>query len=238
MSEEKEVKIVGDEGEASTPETPENVSSPEVKVEEPVVEKTTKSVEELQSQIDNLNIALKEERNISRIKSEKFENQLNESNEINEKLKNVFVPEQESVPEDSSLTREEMEQFYNEKEEQAKQIKVEEERTKIIQTEIKELSEKWDGKEGKPKYDDNKIIQWQQDNNKMYLSPNEAFHAKYRDELIDYEVKQKMAGKNPVENVEMPSAQQPNHVAEEKIPSQQDTKAAVLEAMEKADAEM
>lgn len=240
MSEvENEVKeSVGDGGEASTPETPEDVSSPEVKVEEPVVKKTTKSVEELQTQINNLNIALIQERGESKTKSEQFETQLEEYKNTNERLKNVFSPveESEEVSESSALTREQMEEFYEKKSEQEKQKKFEEDRVSLIQKEIKELSKEWDGKDGKPKYDDNEIIDYQKDNNVLHLSPKQAFREKYHKELIDFEVKQRIAGKVPVENVEKPSAQNPEHTPKEKEIT--DTRSAIIEAMNNAEKEM
>ena len=239
---------------AEEPSTPaENAPSPEVKQEpitpesavaEPEV-KPAKSAEELQSQIDNLNVALKQERDdgktkVSQDKVQELEDQLKDSQETISKLKDVFVPPTpvEESP-TNSLTKEQLEDFWKEKSEEQEQKKVEEQRTELIQTEIKELSEKWNGEEGKPKYDDKEILQWQQENQCLHLSPKQAFREKYENELIDYEVKQRLAGKTPVENVEQPSAQTGNHIPPEVKPqTEAETRAAVLEAMEKAEAEV
>ena len=234
----------------------ENVPSPEVKLESVKTEevkpeevkpevKPAKTAEELQTQIDNLNVALKQERDISKTKVdsskvEELENQLKESQETIGKLKNVFVPETppEETPPDT-LTKEQLEDFWKEKSEEETQKRVEEKRTELIQGEIKELSEKWNGEEGKPKYDDKEILQWQQEKQCLHLTPKQAFREKYENELIDYEVKQRLAGKTPVENVEQPSAQTGNHIPPEVKPqTEAETRAAVLEAMEKAEAEV
>ena len=243
-----EVKPAEGGGESSTPK--ENAPSPEVKPEPvapvptPAPEvKPAKTAEEVQIQVDNLNVALKQERESSKVnqsKVQELENQLKQSQETIGKLKNVFAPEE--TPEETppaALTKEQLEEFWKEKSEEEQQKKVEEKRTELIQSEIKELSEKWDGKEGKPKYDDNEILQWQKENQKLYLSPKEAFRLKYDSELIDYEAKQRLSGKTPVQNVEQPSAQPGDHIPEEVKPkTEAETRAAVLEAMEKAEAEV
>lgn len=237
MEKENEVKDEGVVEEASTPETPEDVSSTaEVKkAEEPV--DSGKSVEELQNQINNLNIALKQERTASKTKSDEFENKLSEYQETNERLKNAFAPkEEESEPEKVGMTQEEMENFYEEKEKEREQKSIDDKRIELIQSEIKELETKYDGKDNGLKYDDEEMIQWQRDNNKSYLSPKEAFEMKYKNELIDLEVKRRIAGKAPVENVETSSAQASEHTPKKEVIT--DTRAAVLEAMNNAEKEM
>ncbi len=253
----------GSSGEPSTPQNPE--SSPEVKPEstdqgteanrpsesdrstqsEQPESKSTKTVEELQTQIDNLNVALKQERDASKnkvdqSKVQELENQLKESQDTIGKLKGVFVPEEEEEkPEPEALTKEQFDELWEEKSKEAEQKREEEKRSELIQKEIKDLSQKWDGKDGKPKYDDKEVLEWQQKNDLLYLTPKQAFHEKYRDELIDYEVKQRLAGKNPVQNVEQPSAGGGDHIPPETKPkTEKETRNAVLEAMNQAEAEV
>ena len=104
----EEVKPAGGGSEASTEEkTPEEVTSPEVKVETPAKPAEVKVVDtaKMQEQIDNLNTALKQERDKPRVdpaKVTELETQLKESQTINEKLKKVFVHEETPAEETSN----------------------------------------------------------------------------------------------------------------------------------------
>ena len=128
----EEVKPAEGDGAATPPATPpENVPSPEVKPE-PTPPKEEVKVEDtvkMQEQINNLNIALKQEREKPKVdpaKVTELETQLKESQTINEKLKQVFVPEniQEETPE--YMTKEEAEDFFKKKTEEQEVSKKEE----------------------------------------------------------------------------------------------------------------
>ena len=228
------------EGDGTAPvavETPEDVSSPEVKVEEPIVEKpkVIKSeviepkepvvVDKKEEQISNLNIALKEEREARKIEVEarkKIETEFNEARPIIDRFKNFITPETPENPETLEtpkfLTQEEAETLWQEKEEARKQESFKEKQAEVIKTEITTLEKEWDGIEGKPKYSDEEVLKWQQDNSKLYLSPVEAFGQMKKTEIIDWEVKQRLAGKKPVENVEQPGSSPDIHTPTETIP--------------------
>ena len=90
----------------------------------------------------------------------------------------------------------------------------------------------FDGKDGKPKYDDQEVLNWQKDNNKTYLTPKEAFNLIKQDELIDWKIKNRLAEKKEVENIEQSGAGTVVHDPKEYKPkNDQELRQAVLEAM-------
>jgi len=219
----------------------EDESAQAVKTEEPKVEsqpEVTKSVDstKLEEQIGNLNKALAQERDSKKQNAEKvaqLEQRLEESQDVMDRMKNVFVPEEEEqLQETYGLDEDRLIQILNERDEKSKQEKIEQERSTLIQNEIKELSEKYNGEDGNLKYDDNKVLEWQKQSNKLYLTPKEAFSAMNQKEIIDYEVKQALAGKKTVDNVEQPSSAPAQHEPAETIPkNDMETRQAVEEAM-------
>lgn len=227
-----------------SPAIPENVPSPEVKVEPPKEEVKVEENAKMQEQINNLNIALKQERDKPKAdptKVTELEKKLEESNTINEKLKSVFAPEEIPVEKTSDyFTRDEAEEFFKKKNEEQEASKKEEDHKAVVKGQINDLEKSWDGEEGKPKYNDQAVLKWQEENNKLYLLPKEAFAEMEHDAILDYEVKQRLAGKKPVENVEQPGGGGGEPASpEEKIPqTDQETRAAVQEAMENLDKEV
>lgn len=196
-------------GESSDQTPSESVPSGDVKPTEAPVEKKAEEpkpiettpvndVSKFEEQIENLNKALQREREEAKALKEKltsFEDPLN-------KLKSVFAPQEQPEPEDPKfLTKEELDAYYEEKEQERIREETNKKMAEAIQLEVKKLETEWDGSEWKPKYDDQEVIKWQKDNNKLYLSPSEAFFAMKREELIDYEVKQKLSWKPEVKEM-------------------------------------
>jgi hypothetical protein len=101
-----------------------------------------------------------------------------------------------------------------------------------ITTQLETLSKEWDGTDWKPKYDDAEVYQWQKDNNKTYLLPEEAFFLMKRDDLLDWKSKQ-VIEKSKV----WTTSEKPSWVSSEHTPSitkpktDQEIRNAVLEAM-------
>jgi len=235
--------------EPSTPPKDESSTPPEVKQEPPQEPSTDpgkgKSVEELQAQINNLNIALKEEREAKKEDKGKIEEltaKLQEATETMDRLKEVFVPEQPPVDDTppSGLSREELDAWWEEKQQEIEQKTQEQKRAELIQQEIKELESTYDGTNGKPKYDDKEVLQWQKENEKLYLSPKEAFRQMKYEEILDYEVKQRQAGQPPANNVEQPPSMPSEHepTPTDDILDEINTRKAVEEAIENAEKEM
>lgn len=244
-------KDVNQEGESSS--TPrEEASSQEVKTdpqqEEPKGEPTgdessnQKSIQQLQEQVDNLNVALKQEREnaknkVDPSKVEELENKIQDYEQTIDKLKSAFNPDQEEASQKEEdkqyLTEEEFERKWQEKEQQRKEEEEKQKKAEQYQQEIQQLEQEWDGSNGKPKYDDDEVLTWQQKNNKTYLSPSEAFYEMYRNEIIDYEAKKRSSSQPKPENVEQPSSSPSNHEPDQTQPeNEQDLKKAVKEAME------
>lgn len=259
MSEEKkteEVKKTEDGGVApSAAKTSEDAASTEVKTDQTSTEEKTEDKKpedkgkdanaKMQEQIDNLNIALKQERDKPKadpVKVTELEKKLDESNIINEKLRSVFAPEEKTEETSTSdyMTKDEAEEFFKKKGEEQVAEKKEEDHKTVVKGQINDLEKSWDGVDGKPKYDDQKVLKWQEENNKLYLLPKEAFAEMEHDSVLDYEVKQRLAGKKPVENVEKPSGDggEPATPEEKKPQTDQETRAAVLEAMENLEKEV
>lgn len=215
---------------SSTENSTENAASEnEVKNNEVNVDSQTdnsggdKNVEKFQSHIDNLNTALKQEREsgkANKAKIDALEQRLETANKTLEKfnkLEQVFNPQNEKEVEEvkpQGMTEEQMEKWYEAKEKEREEKTQAEERKALIDKEVKEMEEKWDGSNGKPKYDDSDMIQWQRDNNKMYLTPKEAFLARFNNDIIDWEAKKRLEKKPDVQNVEQPGG----GVAEERNP--------------------
>jgi hypothetical protein len=226
--------------------------SPEVKPDAtpepaaPVDDKTALDPIKLKEQIDNLNIALKQERESKRTDSEEkssriksLEDKLAKTSEMQEKLQNVFAPTPEPTPDAPSyMTKEEADAYWQEKE--AEQVQKEEMNKKadLISQEIKKMETEWNGESGKPKYIDADVLQWQQDVGKPYLSPEEAFFQMKKNEIIDWEAKQILAGKKATPPTETPSSVPGSHEpVESELKTDQDVRRAVEEAINAVDTE-
>ena len=256
MKQEENEQVDKPTGEGADPapaKSPEVESQPESKPEvEPKQDPKQESVKEepvdvgkLKEQVDNLNVALKEARNeskgkVDQAKVAELEQKLNEREGFIERLQSAFAPpKQEDENKPAYLTADQAENLVKQKLDEQKQETFKEKQAEKIKTEISELEKTWDGGEGKPKYSDEKVLKWQQDNSKLYLSPVEAFNEMSRKDIVDWEVKQALAGKRSVENVEKPGASPDVHKpAENKPQTDQELRSAIKEAMDSADAEM
>jgi len=260
MPTEEEIKeqvtkaLDGEGAEPATANTPEDAASPEVKTEaeekptegKPIEEKPI-NAEKLQEQINNLNVALKEARaeakgKVDQTKVAELEQKLAEREDFINRLQTAFTPEKEEAEieeEKKFLTAEEAEALWQQKAEEEKQKTFKEKQAETIKNEIATLEKEWDGNNGKPKYKDEEVLKWQQENQKLYLSPAEAFTQMKKNEIIDWEVKQRLAGKKPVEDVERPGVSPDEHTpAETKPQTEEELRRAVEEAMNSANAEM
>lgn len=219
---------------------------PDEKKETPPVE--DKSVSQLQEQVENLNKALKEERDSkksgseeSNQKIEELKNELDQTKSFIQRIQGAISPEEkgEEESEKEFLTRQEAEELFKSKQEEFVKETQEQKRQEVIKNEIKELTDEWNGKEGKPKYDDDEMLKWQKENELLYLTPKQAFRERFHNDIIDYEAKKRMSNNKNIQDVEKPSSggteHQPN---ESNLPKTDlETRSAVLEAMEELDKE-
>jgi len=246
MSEVKEEVKAAVEAAAGAPSTPVEVvpSNPtEVKpesVKEPVAPVIDKDPLELKKQIDNLNTALRTERETNKTKLSEMERKLAESSSLSEKLKNVFVPEVKEEPKDPIYaTPEDVERAVEKKLQSLKEDQIQNQKIEEYKKEIKTLETEWDGKDGKPTYNDEEVLNWQRDNEKTYLSPKDAFFQMKHNELLDYEVKQRLTGVKPVVNVEKPSAVPTEHQPGDQVKNADlNTRDAIRAAMDEVLKEM
>jgi len=231
MTEKKEEAVVekpeGAGAESTPAETPEVVASPEVKPEVQEVEPEVKvDPAKLQEQVENLNKALKQEREASKKTAQELKEELERSRETIDKLKDVFSPEQPKEVEPEVVTIDQVESLLEQRERQREEEAQREAQMQAIKKEVSQLEKEWDGTKGKPKYDDAAIVKWQEENDKLYLSPREAFNEMNRDAIINWEIQNRMENKPEVKNVETPGG-----MPVSREPS------AVLEAMEIASGE-
>lgn len=219
----------------------------EAKVEDAKEVDKTEDVEDVEKdqtkdntdQIKNLNTALQKEREEKREMRERIE-KLSESSEVVEKMKSVFSPDEEIEEETPEyMTKDDVEKFVSEsKEKDAQTIKDEAKRAEIAK-EVEVLTDDFDGKDGKPLYDDSEVLKWQDNNDKFYLSPSQAFHEMKRQEIIDYEVWKRIKSQPDAIETEKPWGSQWDHNPEEKTPKEDsDILAAVTEAISSWDAEL
>jgi len=251
---EVEKAINGDGAAPQAAETPES-STEDVKPEQLTTEKQVENNQvvetvkiesdpaKLSEQISNLNAALKQERAEKQQNKQKItelERKLEELNgnlSVIEKIRGAFEPpKEEEQQQPRYLTQEEVEAILKEREVAKEQELLKEKQTLAIKAEIENLEKTWDGKDGKPKYDDQEVLDWQTKNNKLYLSPTDAFNLMKKDEIIDWEIKQRISGRGPTPNVERPSGIQGNHHPVEKIPTDEaGLRNAIIEAIENAE---
>jgi len=219
----------------------EKVPSPEVKVD-PVSAPAAvedEKVSKMQEQINNLNIALKKEREDGKATMADLTSKLEDATSLTDRLKQAINPEEpdEIIP--TYATKEQVEEALEAKLRELKEESSNNQKIEAYKVQIKDLETKWNGKDGKPIYKDDEVLKWQQENDKNYLSPEDAFYQMKHSEIVDYEVKQKLAGKPSVEDVERSAKIPSEHVAPDiEENAKLDTRAAVLEAMEAADKEM
>lgn len=207
---------------------------------EPIVPVIDKDPSELKKQIDNLNTALRTERESNKTKLTEMEKKLADSSSVSEKLRNVFAPEVEKKPEDPIYaTAEDIDRAVDKKLQAIKEEQSQNDVVLAYKQEIKTLETEWDGKDGKPTYNDQEVLDWQRDNGKTYLGPKDAFLQMKHNELVDYEVKQRLNGVKPVVVVEKPiSAGGDHQPGEQPKNSDVNTRDAIRAAMDEADKEM
>lgn len=202
------------------------------------IPKSEKDVEDLKKQINNLNTALREERGYSKKKIEEMTQKLEESTAVLDKFKQAFSSKEEPQTQPYA-TPAEIDKLVEQKLQKIKEEQKQQEKVEEYKKQIKELETKWDGKDGKPKYDDSDVLAWQKDNNKVYLSPEEAFFQMKRNDILDYEVKQRMSTKKSAVDVEKTSSEsRDDSRPDEKSLAETDTRSAVLQAMEDISKEM
>ncbi len=215
----------------SLPRENESSSSQEVKIE-------SKDAEKLAEQVRNLNIALKREKETARKMKEEIESKLSETASVTEKLKGVFSEEDNSEEEPKYVSQEELLGLKEELKEEIRQEQLNSQKVEEYKKEIKTLEKTWDGKDGKPKYNDEEVLSWQRENDKTYLSPADAFMQMKKEEIIDYEVKKRLNGSKPVVNVETPDSKTGNHEPEQPDKKNIDTRSAIMEAISSVEEEM
>lgn len=243
-----DVKVPEQGNEESSSDSSQNESSSEVKRNEPMNQNSygdsKEDMSKLKQQVENLNIALKKEREEGGKKVEQLRAKLDETSSLYDRMKNVFVPEERNDEEYNSnyATKDELESIVNQKLQQLKEEQIQNQKVEAWKQEIKSLENEWNGKNGKPVYNDEQVLNWQRENNKVYLSPKEAFLQMKHDDILDYQVKQKLSSINSVENVETPSNVPGEHNPENTNSRDRNinlnTRDAIREALEEADKEM
>lgn len=210
----------------------EPVSSPEVKMAEPVAPIVEKPVvgekANRDEQINNLNKALAIEREENKRIKEKFDS----IEPVFDKMRSAFVPEPEVTTPEVKTEEQKFEEWYAQKE-ATKQTELDTQKLQeTFKTQIENMSKEWDWTEWKPKYDDNEVYKWQKENRKEYLTPEEAFFTMKRDDLIDFKAKQALSKAPSAVHSEQASGISTEHTPSITKPkTDQEIKNAVLEAL-------
>jgi len=234
LEENKEVKT---EVKVETPTPKEDVTSPEVKVEPVVVNDV--EISKLKEQISNLNTALKGERDGSRTEINDLKSKLEAleaDRDTISKMRDVFTPKTQNpdVPEEEDIATK-FESLWEEKEQKRKEEEERERRKNLIQSEVKTLTEEWNGSDGKPKYDDDDVIKWQQTNKKLHLTPSEAFREMKHNELMEYEISKRLSSTPGSVDAVIPGAAPQEREPKSFVPSNEsETRDAVMEAINNA----
>lgn len=235
----EQVSAAMDGAAETTPATPtENASSQEVKTEQAVpaeaapavsAEQRTEVVDKESEQIKNLNTALA----IERDERKRLKEELEAVKPVLEKMKNAFVPEVAPVePATEQTEAEKFEAWYAQKEAE-KAAELESQKLQAtIKEQIESLTTEWNGENGKPKYSDDEVFKWQRENKKEYLTPEEAFFAMKRDDIIDWKARQTVASAPAPVSSERASWISTDHAPSTTTPkTDQEIKNAVLEAL-------
>ena len=146
-------------------------------------------VSKYKEELNNLKIALRQERDESSRKVKALEDQLNAVSPVIDKIKGVFVPPQPIEEKKEYLTAEQLLQILDQKENEKRIEAAKLDGQAKIQNEIREVSAEWDGENGKPKYDDAEVLEWQSKNGKLNLTPRAAFLEMKLNDIIDWKVK-------------------------------------------------
>jgi len=240
---ENETKVVPEAPAAVEPTTTpaeEIVTSQEVKTEVPVaevapVQDNVVDMAKMQEQISNLNTALKQERDTGKVESKELKEELARSKETIDKLKNVFSPEVAVEEVNETLSIDKITALLDERDNKKKEDESRETQAQKIKAEVSDLEKEWNGAEGKPKYEDEKVLDWQENNQKLYLSPREAFNEMNRDTIIDWEIKNRLNKKPEVQSVETPGGSPTSREPIEMKPkTTEELRSAISEAMDAA----
>lgn len=243
MEEELATQVSNAMTEATAPvaeKSVEEVSSPDVKTEQaaqPEGEKrvVTNAVEvdssKFREQIENLNKAI----SIEREEKADLKKEIEKYKPFMEKMQSAFAPEKEpevTEQEKRYMTPEEVEAMFQQRE---LDKKIELEQSKVqekISKQVEDMTSKWNGEDGKPLYNDSEVIEWQRDNQKLYLMPEEAFLLMKRDDIINWETKQLMSKAKSDVSAEKPSGMSAEHNPSAITPkTDAEIKAAIFEAL-------
>jgi hypothetical protein len=157
-----------------------------------------KDVKKLEEQYNNLQIALRQEREESAKKVKTLEDQLSAALPILDKMKGVFVPPQQQEEKKEYLTAEQLLQILEQKEQEKAQERARQDYRAAIDKEIQDLTTEWNGENGKPKYDDGEVLDWQEKNRKLNLTPKAAFLEYKLNEILDWKIKSTTKTEAPV----------------------------------------
>ena len=214
---------------------PDETTDEAVEEVETVVEET-KDESKLEEQISNLNTALRNERESKREDAEKrdaLQARIDELSAVEEEVKTEADTEM-SVSDIEAIVEARLAEKDNQ------QLVTQQAQT--AQKQIKELVAEYDGKDGKPLYDDGEVFKWQVDNNLKNLTPKDAFDVMKRKELVEYEVTKRLAGKKVIPKVVKPSSGKDQHTAKktsnEGVVSDEDMAIEIQQALRDATSEL
>jgi DNA gyrase/topoisomerase IV subunit A len=180
-----------------------------------------KDVSKYEEELNNLKIALRQERDDKTKTIKALEDQLNEVKPVLDKMRGVFVPPQPIEEKKEYLTAEQLLQILEQKENEKKIEASKLDGQAKIQKEVKEMSSEWNGESGKPKYDDAEVLAWQSKEGKLNLTPRAAFYEMKLNDIVDWKVKS--ATSNPAPAVVAPGGggervpSDPNKITPENI---------------------
>lgn len=144
----------------------------------------------LEEQVGNLNIALRQTREENAKVIKNLEEQLAANKGVTDKLASVFAPPTANVePEKTGLTEDALLRILDEREAQKVNAEKIDKRKQLIATEVSTLEKEWDGKDGRPVYNDSEVWKWQQDNDKTNLTPKAAFLEMKINDILDWNKK-------------------------------------------------
>ena len=209
---------------AETPVKQEETPAPEVPADKAV------DVTKLSTQIENLNKALSEERELRKTKEKEVE----ETKTILDRMKWIFVPNEEPVTpkEPQYMTPEQVEEFIAKREEEKNAIAAQESYKANLRQQVEKLTSEWNGENWKPKYEDEEVFAWQVKNKKEHLEPEEAFKLMKADDIADWKAKEILSRKPNPTNQEQPSWVSSEHQPQPQTPkTAEELKAAIMEAL-------
>lgn len=197
-------------GAAAPAANPVEIATPAVG--QPAASAGAKDVSRYEEELNNLKIALRQERDDKNKTIKALEDQLNEVRPVLDKMRGVFVPPQPIEEKKEYLTAEQLLQILDQKDNEKKIEAQKLDGQAKIQREVREMISEWNGSEGKPKYDDAEVLTWQSENGKLNLTPRAAFYEMKLNDIVDWKVKS--ASANPA-----PAVVAPGNSGGERVPS-------------------